>query len=99
LVLHLSSVGRCGGIGDLLLGDGLELRLVDEQHQDVIADDEGLDVLVCQPLVRAKPNCAKKRADSARSFTGRLTAILVDTGASVVVTGGAYVEELLQCCW
>jgi hypothetical protein len=32
-----------------------------------------------------KPNCAKKWADSASSFTGRLTAILVDTGASVIV--------------
>ena len=31
----------------------------------------------------------KKRADAARSFTGRLTAILVDIGASVAVAGGS----------
>src|SRR5215468_8492003 len=37
-----------------------------------------------------KPNSVKKRVDAARSFTGRLTAILVDIGASVVVAGGSY---------
>src|SRR5215831_8165144 len=37
-----------------------------------------------------KPNPVKKRVDAARSFTGRLIAILVDIGASVVLAGGSY---------
>src|SRR5215470_13260276 len=36
-----------------------------------------------------KPNPVKKRVDAARSFTGRLIAILVDIGPSVVL-GGSY---------
>src|SRR5262249_45130605 len=39
-------------------------------------------------LSGGKPSAAKKRADAARSLTGRLTAILVGIGASVVVAGG-----------
>src|SRR5215469_95993 len=41
-------------------------------------------------LSGGKPTSVKKRADAARSFTGRLTAILVDIGASVVLAGGSY---------
>src|SRR5262249_21453907 len=77
-----------GGIRDLLFGGGRELRLVYQQDVDVIADDEGRHGLVCQLVVRGKPSAAKKRADAARSLTGRLTAILVGIGASIVVAGG-----------
>src|SRR5262250_99143 len=45
-------------------------------------------VLFASLLSGGKPSAAKKRADAARSLTGRLTAILVDIGASVVVAGG-----------
>src|SRR5215510_552288 len=45
-------------------------------------------VLVASLLSGGRPNSAKNRAAAARSFTGRLTAILVDIGASVVVAGG-----------
>src|SRR5215470_11010024 len=40
-------------------------------------------VLVASLLSGGKPSAAKNRADAARSLTGRLTAILVDIGASV----------------
>src|SRR5262249_12766342 len=45
-------------------------------------------VLFASLLSGGKPSAAKKRADAARSLTGRLTAILVGIGASVVVAGG-----------
>src|SRR5215472_15934452 len=45
-------------------------------------------VLFASLLSGGKPSAAKKRADAARSLTGRLTAILLDIGASVVVAGG-----------
>src|SRR5215469_7323950 len=45
-------------------------------------------VLFASLLSGGKPSAAKNRADAARSLTGRLTAILVDIGASVVVAGG-----------
>jgi len=44
-----------------------------------------------------KPNALKKRADSARSLTGRLTAILVTIGRSFPIGGHPlFVETLLQ---
>src|SRR5215470_9778861 len=49
-------LARGGGIRDLLPGHGLELRLLDEQHVDVIADDEGLHGLARQPLVSGEAN-------------------------------------------
>src|SRR5215467_2279932 len=45
-------------------------------------------VLVASLLSGGQPSAAKNWADAARSLTGRLTAILVDIGASVVVAGG-----------
>src|SRR5215813_2483070 len=51
-------------------------------------------VLFASLLSGGKPSAAKNRADAARSLTGRLTAILVDIGASVVVAGEfCFVEE------
>src|SRR5215510_14826260 len=44
-------------------------------------------VLFASLLSGGKPSAVKNRADAARSLTGRLTAILVDIGASVVVAG------------
>src|SRR5215831_11346 len=46
-----------------------------------------------------KPNLVKKRVDAARSFTGRLTAILVDIGASVVLAGGSYLLKNAVSGW
>src|SRR5262245_66529739 len=51
-------------------------------------------VLFASLLSGGKPSAVKNRADAARSLTGRLTAILVDIGASVVVAGEfCFVEE------
>src|SRR5262249_61594698 len=44
-------LARGGGIRDLLLGHGLELRLLYKQHVDVIADGEGLHGRVRPPPV------------------------------------------------
>src|SRR5215472_6643455 len=81
-IAKASSVEGAWSFGSFAGGaPGTDLRAA----EDLVADDEGLRGRVRPAPISGKPNSEKKRVDSARFLTGRLTAIFVDIGASLVV--------------